>query len=191
MLCCQKLIAYLRGISDTGKFVYSSHLLATCDVLNQPATVVFEGWLVSVLVQNLHDVRGFLIILFVILIGFTTTFRILFGDVDGQCELTVAGDSVIEEDCEDGPFGCYYRSFVSSFQMVILGEYEPSLLYESQYSFLAIIIFVLSVTGVFIVALNALISVLADSYARVQENAAANRRKERAEVSAFLASKNI
>lgn len=40
-----------------------------------------------------------------------------------------------------------------------------------------------SITCILIVALSALISVLADSYARVQENAVANRRKERAEVS--------
>lgn len=133
--------------------------------------------------HNLHDVRGFLLILFVILIGFTTTFRILFGDASGQCELTVDENQVVGEDCEDDPFGSYSMAFISSFQMVVLGEYEPSLLYESEYSVLAIIIFIFAVTGVFIVALNALISVLADSYARVQENAAANRRKERAEVS--------
>ena len=140
------------------------------------------GWLVSVLVHNLRDVWGFLVILFVILIGFTTTFRILFGHANGECQLTIDDSQVLEEDCEEPPFGTYYRAFMSSFQMVILGEYNPSLLSESEYSVLAIIIFILAVTGVFIVALNALISVLADSYARVQENAAANRRKERAEL---------
>ena len=135
--------------------------------------------------------RGFLIILFVILIGFTTTFRILFGDVGGQCELTIDEQDAIGEECEVDPFGSYFRAFISSFQMVILGQYEPSLLYESQYSFLAIVIFIVSVTGVFIVALNALISVLADSYARVQEQSAANRRKERAEVSPVVLSIEI
>lgn len=157
LLLTAKLIAYLRGISDT-------------------------GWLVSVLVHNFQDVKGFLLILFVILIGFTTTFRILFYDADGGCELTIDENDFLQEECQQDPFGSYYDAFVSSFQMVILGSYEPSLLYESEYSVLAIIIFILAVTGVFIVALNALISVLADSYARVQENAAANRRKERAEL---------
>jgi hypothetical protein len=66
--------------------------------------------------------------------------------------------------------------------MTILGSYEPSLLYDSQFSILSILTFVLAVTCVLVVALNALISLLADSYARVQENATANRRREKAEV---------
>ena len=41
-----KLLAYLRGFSDT-------------------------GWLITVLIQNFIDVKGFLLILLVILIGFT------------------------------------------------------------------------------------------------------------------------
>ncbi|CAB9511665.1 WD domain, G-beta repeat [Seminavis robusta] len=158
LLLTVRLVAYLRGISDT-------------------------GWLVSVLTHNLHDVRGFLLILFVLLVGFTTTFRILFQDVKGPCEIEYDQEtSTLAESCEAAPFDSYARSFVSSFQMVILGEYEPSLLYESEYAVLAIIIFIVAVTCVLIVALNALISVLADSYARVQANAAANRRKERAEL---------
>lgn len=125
-------------------------------------------------------------ILFVILLGFTTTFRILFGHVSGPCQLELDENEMIQESCDADPFGSFQRAFVSSFQMVILGEYEGSMLYESEYTILAIIIFGLAITGVLIVALNALISVLADSYARVQENAAANRRKERAEVSPEL-----
>ena len=127
--------------------------------------------------------RGFLLILFAILVGFTTSFRILFGRIDGSCVLELDEDQKMMQVCDDSPFGTYRKAFISSFQMIILGEYEGNMLYDSDYSALAIVVFVLAVTCVLIVALNALISVLADSYARVQENAAANRRKERAEVS--------
>ena len=138
------------------------------------------------LVQNLHDVRGFLAILFCILLGYTAAFRILFGHVAGQCELELDENDIVQQSCAEDPFGSYPRAFVSSFQMIILGEYEEGILYESQYTVLAILVFILAVTCVLIVALNALISILADSYARVQENAAANRRKERAEVSRIV-----
>jgi F0F1-type ATP synthase membrane subunit b/b' len=47
---------------------------------------------------------------------------------------------------------------------------------------LSILAFILAVTCVLVVALNALISILADSYARVQADATANRRKEQAEL---------
>ena len=89
----KKLIAYLRGMSDT-------------------------GWLVSVLVHNLHDVRGFLVILLVILVGFTTTFRVLFSTVPGPCDVEFDETTVsFRETCDAASFGSYNRAFVSSFQM--------------------------------------------------------------------------
>lgn len=135
----QKLIAYLRGFSAT-------------------------GWLVAVLVRNIHDIRGFLLLLVVIIIGFATSFRALFGDT------------------ELSSYGSLSQSIISTFEMTILGEYDSAMLYESKYPAFSIAVFILAVTCVLVVALNALISILADSYARVQENAAANRRKERAEL---------
>lgn len=62
--------------------------------------------------------------------------------------------------------------------MTITGSYDPDLLFEAPYPALAVITFVLAITCVLVIALNALISILADSYARVQENAVANRRRE-------------
>jgi hypothetical protein len=134
-----KLLSYLRGFGDT-------------------------GWLVTVLVANFRDVRGFLILLCAILIGFTVAFRLLFGETG------------------DESYGTLRRSFLSTFEMTILGSYDPTLLFEVKYSVLSIMTFILAVTCVLVVALNALISILADSYARVQENATANRRKEQAEL---------
>lgn len=69
--------------------------------------------------------------------------------------------------------------------MTILGSYDPTLFNFTEYERVSIITFLLAATSVYVVALNALISVLADSYARVQVHATANRRRERAEVSAY------
>jgi hypothetical protein len=66
--------------------------------------------------------------------------------------------------------------------MTILGTYSSGLLDSTQHTGLAILTFVGAVVSVLVVALNALIAVLADSYARVQEKAVANQRKERAEL---------
>lgn len=137
LLLTLKLISYLRGFSDT-------------------------GWLVSVLIANFRDVRGFLLILFCILLGFSVSFRLVFGSNDYSA------------------FSSLSRAFLATFELTILGSYDPVLLYESPYTALAAVLFVLAVTVVLVVALNALISILADSYARVQENSVANRRRERA-----------
>ena len=132
-----KIISYLRGFDAT-------------------------GWLISVLSANFRDVRGFLFILFAILVGFSVAFRVLFSEVN------------------DEGFGSLRRSFLSTFELVTTGSYEPSMLYGAEWNVLAALTFVLAVTCVLVIALNALISILADSYARVQENAVANRRKEQA-----------
>jgi WD40 repeat protein len=135
LLLTAKVLAYLRGFGDT-------------------------GWLISVLIANFRDVRGFLIILFVILVGFSVSFRALFGDSD------------------DDAFGSLRRSLLSTFQLTLTSEYDATTISDAENQVLAVATFVLAVTVVLVVALNALISILADSYARVQQNAVANRRKE-------------
>lgn len=119
------------------------------------------------------DVRGFLVILACCLFGFALAFRILFGDIQGLC---------IDEACTVNPFGTYARSLMSTFELAVLGVYDPAILSGSQFRILSAIVFVLAVMSVLVVALNALIAVLSDSYTRVQERAVANRRRERAEV---------
>lgn len=130
-----KLLSYLRGFSST-------------------------GWLLSVLGANFRDVRGFLVILGIILAGFSVIFRVLFG---------ATGDE---------SFGSLRRSFLSTFELTVTGTYDTNLLFETQYTFLVVISFVLAITCVLVVALNALISILGESYAKVQQHAVANRRRE-------------
>jgi hypothetical protein len=145
--------------------------------------ILATGWLVTVLSQNFEDVKGFLVVLFSILVGFSTSFRLLFADNYPTCGIEI--DSETEnfvQVCDDNPFGTLRKSLLSTFELTILATYEPSMIYESQHSALAVLVFVAAVTCVLVVVLNALISLLADSYARVQENAAANRRKEKAQV---------
>ena len=137
-------------------------LLMTVKLLSYLRGFTDTSWLISVLAANFRDVRGFLIILSAIMAGFSVAFRILFGSTG-----------------EEG-FGSLRRSFLSTFEMTITGSYDPALLFESPYPALAVITFILAITCILIIVLNALISVLADSYARVQENAVANRRREMA-----------
>ena len=139
LLLTVKLLAYLRGFSET-------------------------GWLVSVLAANFRDVRGFLLILLAIVTGFSLSFRAIFGPT---------GDEAYQS---------LRRSFLSTFELTIIGSYEPDLLYQARSPALAIVVFIAAVTCVLVVVLNALISVLADSYARVQQDAVANRRREQAEL---------
>lgn len=137
------------------------------------------GWLVAVLMQNFLDVRGFIVVIVSILFGFTIAFRILFAK---KCMVELDDQNVVNNQCEEDPFGNLGRSLLSTFELTIMGSYEPSLMYSSSDVLLAVIVFAIAVTVVMVVALNALIAVLGDSFSRVQENVTANRRRERAEL---------
>lgn len=152
-----KLLSYLRGFSST-------------------------GWLVSVLAQNAYDVRGFVLVLFSILVGFTVAFRLLFGDIGGDCSMELDEKDDLVQYCGKDPYGTLSDSLLSTFELAILGAYDSAIFDKSRFSFLAVLTFVLAVTVVLVVALNALIAVLGDSYSRVQEHSTANRRKEKAEL---------
>ena len=154
--------------------VLLSRLVVLCKLLTPAFVLAVIGWLISVLRNNFWDVRGFVIVLACCLFGFALAFRVLFGNIEGLC---------IDEECTVNPFGSYARSLISTFELTVLGVYDPTILSDSQFRILSAIVFVLAVMCVLVVALNALIAVLSDSYARVQENATANRRRERAEVS--------
>jgi Polycystin cation channel len=137
LLLTLKLLSYLRGFSDT-------------------------GWSISVLSANFRDVRGFLVILAAILMGFSVSFRLIFGATREEA------------------FRSLRRSFLATFELSVTGTYDPELLLETRHRPLAVVTFVFAITCVLVVALNALISILADSYARVQAHAVANRRREQA-----------
>jgi hypothetical protein len=140
------------------------------------------GYLVAVLVQNFLDVRGFVIVILSILMGFTVVFRLLLADVPGECKVLIEGDNILKNDCDGNPFGNLSRSILSTFELTIIGSYEPGILYDADNTFLVSIVFVIAVTVVLVVALNALIAVLGDSFSRVQENVVATRQRERAEL---------
>ena len=136
----------------------------------------------SVLTQNFIDARGFGFVMIAILAGFTVAFRLLFANVQGGCEFELDEGNLAVNDCDKDPFGSLSQSMLSTFELAILGSYEPSILRDSRDEVLAGMTFVIAVTVVLVVALNALIAVLGDSFSRVQQNATANRRRERAEL---------
>jgi len=140
------------------------------------------GYLVAVLVQNFLDVRGFIIVIISILMGFTVVFRLLLADVPGECKVLIEGENILTNDCDGNPFGNLSRAILSTFELTIIGSYENGILYDAQNTFLVSIVFVIAVTVVLVVALNALIAVLGDSFSRVQENVVATRQRERAEL---------
>ncbi len=108
----------------------------------------------------------------------------MFGNVPGNCQVGLSGaeGSPLVQSCLQPSYGSIRASFFTTFQQTILGSYDPTLFNFTEYERVSIFTFLLATTSVYVIALNALISILSDSYAKVQEHATANRRKERAEL---------
>lgn len=173
-------------VSNAGKgnvpFAVITTLALTLNFVSLLRGFEKTNWLVAVLIQNFIDVGGFMIVILAILMGFTVAFRLLLAEVPGECKVTLEDENVLSNDCDGDPFGSLSRSILSTFELTIMGSYENGILYEAKEKVMVAIVFVTAVTVVLVVALNALIAVLGDSYARVQENLTANRRREQAEL---------
>ncbi|GMH67844.1 hypothetical protein TL16_g04785 [Triparma laevis f. inornata] len=132
------------------------------------------GWLITVLTQNVADVRPFLIVMMVIILGSSVAFNLLL--------------SHAEDEGGDKPYSGWWTSFFSVFLMSVLGDFDTGLfdkagMHPSEFSKLVTqLVFLFVVLFITVVALNALIALLGDSYAKVSEFETANKKKERAEL---------
>jgi len=171
-------------MTSTSKVVITARdtLLLTIKFISLLRGFDLTGYLVAVLMQNFLDVRGFIVVILTILMGFTVAFRLLLADVKGECKVALEDENVLTNDCDGDPFSNLSRSLLSTFELTIMGSYDNAILYEGGNTFLASAVFIIAVTVVLVVALNALIAVLGDSFSRVQENVVATRRRERAEL---------
>ena len=148
------------------------------------------GWLITVLVQNIIDVKPFLIVMSVIILGSSVAFRLLLGKVENGefCDSNFDGggsgvsDLTREDDCVDHPYGSTWISFFSVFLMTVLGDFDTDLFQQSASTIVTQLVFLFVVLFITVISLNALIALLGDSYAKVSENEAANKSKERAEL---------
>ena len=158
-----KFLGYLRGFENT-------------------------GWLITVLLQNVRDMRGFMVILFVILAGFTVIFRTLFHTVKGNCDVILSNpggvnpDFALTSECQRGPFEQFALVAFGVFNMGIMGDFDTDHFDDSVSPWTSRVCFILLVVVVTVIALNALIALLGDSYSQIQENMVANRNFERAKV---------
>jgi hypothetical protein len=87
-----------------------------------------------VLNQNFQDSKGFLVVIFTILLGFSVMFQILLGPFDAD-------------------YDTHSRSFFSIFEMGILGFVDPSQFQGIQSPALTMILLVVLILVVYIVAL--------------------------------------
>lgn len=130
-----------------------------------------------VLIQNMKDMVGFLLILLALIVFFAVAFLMLFGgDLDA---LTEAGASAHESYTASvltsntaisvSGFESFALSLMSTARMGMFGDFDFSVFNRAAHPEIARFLFFVFVLVVGVVALNALIALLSDSYAQVQE----------------------
>ena len=142
------------------------------------------GWLTKVLFKNVVDMQGFLFIMFVLILGFTVVFRLLLSKLpNGGCDVIGVNEdstAAVEWDCAPAPYEGFTESLFHVFTMSVLGDFDTGLFDDVQHSTLSKVMFIILMVGVAVVSLNAVIALLGDSYAEVNENKNATMRGERA-----------
>jgi hypothetical protein len=129
------------------------------------------GWLIRVLYTNFWDIRGFFVIMLVVIVGFSSIFRLLLGDLEAD-----------PESSSPAPYGSMSRSIFNVFLMSILGDFDTSLFDASNNGDFSRFMFFIVQIYVSLVSLNALIALLGDSYGNVQQNQNANKRYEKVQL---------
>jgi ankyrin repeat protein len=128
-----KLLYYLRAIEATASFV-------------------------TTVVQAFQDMRSFLALVVILIVGFAHAFYLLL-----QKETFPLGEGHVPDDMQS-----MLRSVSTTYRM-ILGDFDSQLFIQSPHWFSAGVFFVLFTSIMTIVVLNLLISLLGDTFERVQE----------------------
>jgi len=122
------------------------------------------GWLIMALIQNIRDMVGFMLVIGIIIAFFSVSFMSLF-PVSEVARRRLEGG----EDAGIAPFQGLSVALLQTFDMGLFGDFDTNDFDESISPAIAKVLFIffMLITGV--VALNALIALLGDSYAHVQE----------------------
>jgi hypothetical protein len=82
----------------------------------------------------------------------------------------------LSEDCDTEPFGNFQNSFYHTFNMGVMGDFDTEYLDLSGSPWIARTLYLLMCIIVPVIALNALIALLGDSFERVKDESEANIR---------------
>ena len=139
----------------------------------------------GVLLQNFSDMKGFLVILCTLVVAASVMFFLLFAthpcvrDADA-CH----NDFMDDDDFDDTAKGLtsFPDALLTMYDVGIFGAFSVAGFEETAFPPLTAFVFSFYMLLIMVVALNALIAILGDSFDRAQENKLVNRNKQRAEL---------
>jgi len=145
-------------------------VLLLLNVLNYVRGFSQLGPLVQNVVKICVDIVPFLVLLFLILAGFTNAFNIMFSETSKH-----------QTDFESQQFDTIFNTFMTTFGMM-LGDFNLGDFYSSADRNLMNVLFIIYILLVNIVLLNMLIAIMGDTYARVSADAASEFQCARAQL---------
>lgn len=122
------------------------------------------GWIVSVLIQNTKDMQAFLIVVAAFIYFNAISYMCLFANVD---------DDFDPDDDFVGATATFQKAMLQVFNMGILGDFAVGGYSESAAPWFTFVLYIMYMVAVGLVALNAVIALLGDSFEAVQDRIAA------------------
>eukprot|EP00520_Triparma_pacifica_P000546 CAMPEP_0118644024 /NCGR_PEP_ID=MMETSP0785-20121206/6709_1 /TAXON_ID=91992 /ORGANISM="Bolidomonas pacifica, Strain CCMP 1866" /LENGTH=967 /DNA_ID=CAMNT_0006535737 /DNA_START=1 /DNA_END=2904 /DNA_ORIENTATION=+ len=193
-----KLNAWMQVISSFVIFLNLGRLLFTYS-----KGIEKLSWLVVVIQNSIIDMVWFLGIMLISITAFGFIFRIIIHDTQLDCGLVPVSEDDdpledihgIQPDCDPGPFSSISRAVISTFQLVFMGAYEEEVFINLEEDPLggqglsgriraltAWSWYFLLVVSIVVVSLNAMIALLGESFARINEGATSQKRMDRLEL---------
>ena len=131
-------------------------------------------WFVGVILQNMHDMRFFMVIVATFIVFFAVAFRVLYSSIEMDNE-EVDDDTTIGLDS-------FSDALLTMFNMGLFGAFSVGGFEGTATMAITVVLFVMLMLFVTVIALNALIAILGDSFDYAQELKTANQMKQRAEL---------
>ena len=139
----------------------------------------------AVLIQNFSDMKGFLVILCTLVVAAAVMFLLLFATHPCVRDADACFNGLIEaDDFDDTAKGLssFKDALLTMYDVGIFGAFSVAGFGDTAFPPLAAFVFCFYMLLIMVVALNALIAILGDSFDRAQENKLVNRNRQRAEL---------
>eukprot|EP00937_MAST-01D_sp_MAST-1D-sp2_P007034 g7034.t1 len=158
------------GSSRTQSVAAGTTVLAWTIVLYYTRGFTGMGYLLKMVGQIVSDIKYFLVFLAIITMAFLAAFMLLHSGA--------WFDSYMAEEGAPHPFGDAYEGFLHAFGM-IMGDFDIGVFRYSENFYTTTFFWVVYMLVVAIIFLNLLISIMADSYDRVQCNKSSEGLREK------------
>lgn len=148
----------------------ATHLLVASGLLHYARGFDGTASIVRTLLAIACDMIPFVVVLFLGIITFAFALRALFSNEKRADECYFEEDGALDCDERQSGFSSLWKSFVTTMYAAVFGDFDIDVIYElAENRVLALVVTTLMLLATLLIALNALISLMSESFGRISK----------------------